>query len=86
MIGIINYGHGNIGSIENALLKINLKYSVITNPENLASYTHLILPGVGSFKKCMDVIKKKRMGQPYKSVCKSGQIYIRNLSWNAIVI
>ena len=35
MIGIINYGHGNIGSIENALSKINSKYSVVTNPENL---------------------------------------------------
>jgi imidazole glycerol-phosphate synthase subunit HisH len=58
MIGIINYGHGNIGSIENALSTINTKYNVVTNPENLISYTHLILPGVGSFTKCMDIIQK----------------------------
>ncbi len=59
MIGIINYGHGNIGSIENALSKINFTHKVITNPEKLSSYTYLILPGVGSFSKCMDVIQNR---------------------------
>jgi len=58
MIGIINYGHGNIGSIENALSKINSKYSVITNPESLLSYTHLILPGVGSYDKAIKNLEK----------------------------
>ena len=70
MIGIINYGHGNIGSIENALSKINFTHKVITNPEKLTSYTHLILPGVGSFSKCMDVIQSRGWGNYLKaSVC-----------------
>ena len=73
MIGIINYGHGNIGSIENALSKINSKYSVITNPESLLSYTHLILPGVGSFTKCMDEIKKQGWEKHIKTFVSQGK-------------
>tara|TARA_B100001540_G_scaffold308667_1_gene323706 strand:- start:41 stop:658 length:618 start_codon:yes stop_codon:yes gene_type:complete len=73
MIGIINYGHGNIGSIENALSKINSKYSVVTNPENLLSYSHLILPGVGSFSKCMDVIQRQGWEKHIKASVSQGK-------------
>ena len=46
MIGIINYGHGNLGSIQNAFSKIDSKSTIESNPKNLNLYTHLILPGV----------------------------------------
>jgi glutamine amidotransferase len=49
MIVIVNYGLGNLGSIENMLKKVGLRSIVSSNPEDLGSATKIILPGVGAF-------------------------------------
>ena len=56
-IGIVNYGMGNIKSIENSLLYLGCRFKVLSNPDKISSYSHLILPGVGSFKKAMENLK-----------------------------
>jgi glutamine amidotransferase len=49
MISIINYGMGNLGSIQNMLKKIGVESKIITKPEELENASKIILPGVGSF-------------------------------------
>lgn len=49
MIGIINYGMGNLGSVANALDYLGLEAGIIDSPSGLNEYDRLILPGVGSF-------------------------------------
>lgn len=50
MIGIINYGLGNIKAFENAFKDLNIKTRVISQKDDISKQiTHLILPGVGSF-------------------------------------
>ena len=44
-VGIVNYGMGNIRSIENSLLYLGCKFKVLNNPDKIFSYSHLILPG-----------------------------------------
>jgi len=56
-VGIVNYGMGNIRSIENSLLHLGCKSKVISNPDKIFSFSHLILPGVGSFKKAIQNLK-----------------------------
>ena len=56
-VGIVNYGMGNIKSIENSLLYLGCRFKVLSNPDKISSYSHLILPGVGSFKKAMENLK-----------------------------
>ena len=51
MIGVIDYGMGNLGSVVNALDYLGLEAEVVDNPNRLVAHDHLILPGVGSF--CM---------------------------------
>jgi glutamine amidotransferase len=58
MISIVNYGMGNIRSVMNALKYLGVKCCVIDRPEQILKSTKLVLPGVGSFKKAMDNIKK----------------------------
>lgn len=54
MIAIINYGLGNLASIENMFKRISVE-SVITNrAEVIAAADKLVLPGVGHFKRGMD--------------------------------
>ena len=56
-VGIVNYGMGNIRSVENSLLYLGCKPKIINNPDKIFSFTHLILPGVGSFKKAIENLK-----------------------------
>ena len=55
MIGIIDYGMGNIFSIKNACRYVNLQYEIVNKADNLLKYDALILPGVGAYG---DAIKK----------------------------
>ena len=49
MVGIINYGLGNLGSIQNMLKVIGEKAVISSNPEELDKCDRYILPGVGAF-------------------------------------
>ena len=83
-VGIINYGMGNIQSIQNILFYLGIKSEVISIPEKIHKKTHIILPGVGSFKAAMINLEKMKLVNPIKDyVLKKKQKVIRNLSWNA---
>ena len=59
MIAIVNYGVGNLGSIQNMLKKVGSTESVITNQEeDLVRADKIILPGVGAFDKGMEKINE----------------------------
>ncbi len=60
-IVIINYGSGNLQSVYNALKNVSLKNEVVIVSSLLSDIkkaTHLILPGVGSFKSCLEGLRK----------------------------
>ncbi len=49
MIYIIDYGLGNLGSIQNMIKRVGGESKIIDNPNQLTSPTKIILPGVGAF-------------------------------------
>ena len=53
MIGIIDYGSGNIQAIATIYKNLNIKYQVITKPEDLEKADKLVMPGVGAFDATM---------------------------------
>ena len=57
MIGIINYGMGNLGSIQNMLKKIGSKSEIVNSPSDLNNVQKLILPGVGAFDNGIQQLK-----------------------------
>lgn len=46
---IIDYGMGNVGSVKNALTFLGKESVISSDPRDLESASHLILPGVGAF-------------------------------------
>ncbi len=50
MIGIINYGVGNLYSLKSSLDYLGLENRFVTKPEQLDKVDKIILPGVGAFK------------------------------------
>ena len=56
MIGIIDYGSGNVQAIATIYKNLNINYQVITKPEDLDQADKLILPGVGAFDATMQLL------------------------------
>ena len=53
MIGIIDYGVGNVQAFINSFKRLDILACRVTKSEDLNSITHLILPGVGHFDHAM---------------------------------
>ena len=73
MIGIIDYGMGNLKSICNALESINEEYLISAYKYDLRKCSGLILPGVGSFKEGMFNLRKDGLYSVVKEVAETGK-------------
>ena len=56
-IAIINYGMGNLRSVENALLKVGASPKIVTKPSEVTDVEGLVLPGVGALEDCVDGLR-----------------------------
>jgi imidazole glycerol-phosphate synthase subunit HisH len=83
-IVIIDYGMGNLRSVQKAFEKIGVQAKVTRDKREIARAKALVLPGVGAFKDCMDNLAKYRLidpilrsvekGKPYLGICLGLQI------------
>jgi len=58
MIGIIDYGAGNLFSVKNALDFLELKNIITSSAEEIRDVDQLILPGVGAFPDAMRMLER----------------------------
>lgn len=63
MIGIIDYGAGNLKSVEKALLKLGAQPVITRDRETILAADHIILPGVGAFGDAMENLRKYDLDQ-----------------------
>jgi glutamine amidotransferase len=63
MIGIVNYGSGNIRAIVNIYNRLNIHFEIIEDPTDVERADKLILPGVGAY----DATMKKLLDSGLKS-------------------
>ena len=87
-IGIVDYGRGNIRSVENAFLAIGADAILITRPSEMHDITHLVVPGQGEFGDCAANLKKQGMfapiqqwtadDKPYLGICVGYQLLFEN--------
>lgn len=66
-VAIIDYGMGNLRSVENALKKLGAKVKIISVPTELVNHESIILPGVGSFKKAVKMLHEKNWIEEIKN-------------------
>lgn len=57
LVGVVDYGAGNTGSVISALRYLGVEARVVGKPEELKKLDKLILPGVGSYKRAMENLK-----------------------------
>ncbi|MFC1752427.1 imidazole glycerol phosphate synthase subunit HisH [Thermoproteota archaeon] len=66
MITIIDYGVGNLKSVQNAFLALKQNVEVTADPEKIMNARTLVLPGQGAFASAMDNLKKLGLDQLVK--------------------
>lgn len=76
MITIIDYGMGNLRSVQKAFEKIGAEAKITSNPEELAQATKLLLPGVGAFRDGIQCLKDQSLVEPILEHVKSGKPFM----------
>ncbi|MEE2966449.1 MAG: imidazole glycerol phosphate synthase subunit HisH [Verrucomicrobiota bacterium] len=67
MIGVIDYGAGNLKSVSNSLSAMDAKAKLVKSPEDLCEVTSIIFPGVGSFGDSANHLKEQNLFEPLKN-------------------
>lgn len=78
-VGVLDYGMGNLRSVEKALVKAGAETFVSDDIKVLSNATLLVVPGVGAFDAAMKVLRQKKLdvfirewikaGRPYFGIC-----------------
>lgn len=84
MIAIVDYGMGNLRSVEKGFHKVGVEARVVRNPKAVDDAKAVVLPGVGAFKDCMRnleetslidaIVRSIRKGKPYLGLCLGLQV------------
>jgi imidazole glycerol-phosphate synthase subunit HisH len=73
MIGIIDYGMGNLFSVSKALERLDAPYFISEDANELLNADSLLLPGVGSFKDAMDKLNESGLTNMIKEFVNTGK-------------
>jgi glutamine amidotransferase len=81
LIGIIDYGAGNIRSVSNALNRLGVQHFVSNEQHKLDKADKLIFPGVGEARSAMDALARvglidwlKEVSVPFLGICLGMQL------------
>jgi imidazole glycerol-phosphate synthase subunit HisH len=90
MIGIINYGAGNIRSVSNALNRLSVPHFISNDCNELNKADKLIFPGVGEARSAMDALERagltdwlKEVTVPFLGICLGMQLLFEHTTERA---
>ncbi len=79
VIALLDYGSGNLRSVEKALLHVGAGVRVCTGPDFLKEARAAVLPGVGAFDDCINAMRRQELfgavrefissGRPFLGIC-----------------
>ncbi|NNU77263.1 imidazole glycerol phosphate synthase subunit HisH [Clostridium estertheticum] len=85
MIAIVDYGVGNLNSVQNALKSLNILSIISSNAEEISKCRSIIVPGVGAFPDAMKnmketgidkiIIQAAKEGKPILGICLGMQLF-----------
>jgi imidazole glycerol phosphate synthase glutamine amidotransferase subunit len=76
MIGIIDYGAGNLRSVYKAFQYLEIDAKLVSAPEDCNSLSGIVLPGVGAFGDGMKGLRERGLEQPLKDQIASGMPFL----------
>ncbi len=76
MIAIIDYGAGNLQSVEKALRHLGCQCQITADPGELAAAQAAVLPGVGAFGDAMGQLRARGLEEPIRQFVSSGKPFL----------
>ena len=76
MIALLDYGSGNLRSVQKALLKVGADVQLVTGPEGWKDARAAVLPGVGAFDDCMTAMQKQKLLEGVKQFIQTGRPFL----------
>lgn len=73
MIGVIDYGVGNLASIINMFRRAGVKAHRCSDPDAITAAAKLLLPGVGSFDHCLRSFEASGLPGPVTEAVEAGK-------------
>jgi glutamine amidotransferase len=84
MIAIVDYGMGNLRSVEKGFLKVGVDARIVSDRKSVEDAKGVVLPGVGAFRDCIRnltdadltdaIIASVRKGKPFLGICLGLQV------------
>lgn len=85
MIAIIDYGAGNVKSVQNAVQKMGFESQITSDPETIRNADKVIFPGVGEASSAMEKLKERNLDtlildlkQPVLGICLGMQLLCKS--------
>lgn len=72
MIAVVDYGMGNLRSVQKALEKAGGDARIVHSPADLARADKIVLPGVGAFRDAIARLKASGMAEPLVAAARGG--------------
>lgn len=76
MVGLIDYGAGNLRSVEKALRYLGAQVRLAKGPADLRDVTAVVLPGVGAFDDCIHALQKQELFDTVRAAIHSGRPFL----------
>jgi glutamine amidotransferase len=76
VIALLDYGSGNLRSVEKALRRVGGDVRVLTRPEDLREARAVVLPGVGAFDDCLGALQRQELLEGVKAFIASGRPFL----------
>ena len=76
MIQIVDYGMGNLRSVQKAFERLSVPAAICTRPAELADCDKLVLPGVGAFRDAIGELRRQGFVEPIKAHIASGKPFL----------
>ena len=76
MIALLDYGSGNLRSVQKALQKVGANVRVTTSPDGLKDARAAVLPGVGAFDDCIKAMDGQGLLDGVKRFIESGRPFL----------
>jgi glutamine amidotransferase len=75
-IAIIDYGMGNLRSVQKAFAEVGESAQIVSQPEEIARAEKLVLPGVGALKDAIATLREKNLAEPIISHIQKGKLFL----------
>lgn len=76
MIALLDYGAGNVRSVQKALTAAGGDVQLVPNPGTVAQADAVVLPGVGAFDDCINAMRRQELFEAARAFVSTGKPFL----------